>query len=179
MGYSAKVTQNPQEIESSDKVVFPGVGNFEKYLKNLRKNNLIDTIIKVIDMKKPFLGICVGLQLLFEESEESLGEKGLGIYPGQVKRFANAEKVPHMGWNNIKILKPDCPLFKNISEKDYFYFTHSFYVDSKRDDINLCYSEYGSNFISAIWDDNLFATQFHPEKSQKVGLKVLKNFGEI
>ena len=201
VGYEAVVTNNPQEILFADGVVLPGVGAFKDCMRNLENGRLIDTVYKVIENGKPFLGICLGLQLLFTESEEFGIHKGLDIVKGRVVKFSfntpNSElrtpnlKIPHMGWNNIKkrgqgvkgtrdlpqTLEPSNPFFKDIPDNSYFYFVHSYYVIPEDDDVIASTTDYGVEFVSSIWRDNIFAVQFHPEKSQELGLRMLKNFG--
>jgi len=202
VGYEAVVTNNPQEILFADGVVLPGVGAFKDCMRNLKEGGLIDTIHKVIDDGKPFLGICLGLQLLFTESEEFGIHKGLDIIKGRVVKFSfntpNSElrtpnfKVPHMGWNSINIrgqgvkelrglnpqtLEPSNPFFKDIPDNSYFYFVHSYYVIPEDGNVIASTTDYGIGFVSSIWRDNIFAVQFHPEKSQELGLRMLKNFG--
>ena len=196
VGHEAIVTKNPKDILNADGVVLPGVGAFRDCMHNLAEGKLIDTIYKVIEDGKPFLGICLGLQLLFTESEEFGIHKGLDIIKGRVVKFSfntpNSElrtpnfKVPHMGWNNIKIrgqgfkgLKPLTPFFKDIPDNSYFYFVHSYYVIPENNSVIASTTDYGFEFVSSISKDNIFACQFHPEKSQEAGLKLLKNFGDI
>ncbi len=177
-GAQVVVTSNPAEIKKSDKLVLPGVGAFGDAMRELEKRNLDRSIVEHIKDQKVFLGICLGLHLLFESSEESADVRGLGILKGQVKKFqpVGGLKVPHMGWNQIKVRKPLCPLFKDLKEFDEVYFCHSYYpvVDDTR--IIAASTEYGIDFTSIIWQNNVYATQFHPEKSQTVGLKILENF---
>ncbi len=181
VGHDAIVTSNYKDILSADGVVLPGVGAFKDCMRNLREGGLIDTIHKVIDDGKPFLGICLGLQLLFTEGEEFGIHKGLDIIKGRVVRFSFSTqglKIPHMGWNNIGI-KRRHPVFENIQDNSYFYFVHSYYVVPEDDNIVASKTDYGINFVSSISKDNIFACQFHPEKSQEMGLRLLKNFGDI
>lgn len=171
----AIITNNSEELLACDKVILPGVGNFGSAMENLAP--LKETIYKIISEKVPFLGICLGMQVLFEESEEKKGIKGLGIIKGNVVKFRDVEKLPHMGWNNVKIVR-DCPLFENIKDDSYFYFVHSYYVNPSEDCI-VGKTEYGREFPSVINKGNVFATQFHPEKSGKIGLKIIENFVEL
>lgn len=170
-----RVTSRAEIICSSDKIVLPGVGASNEAMKELRRLKLIK-VIKDNILKKPFLGICLGLQLLFEESQEGERTKGLGIFKGKVLRFASGLKAPHMGWNNIKIENNDCPVLQGIPDDSYFYFCHSYYVAPKDKSIIATTTDYGLKFVSSISKDNLFACQFHPEKSQSAGLKILENF---
>lgn len=185
VGVDAFITDNPEDILSADGVVLPGVGAFKDCMDNLEADNLIEPIKQVVAKGTPFLGICLGLQLLFTESEEFGIHKGLDILPGRIRRFPadmpNGErnlKVPHMGWNRISI-KKECPLLSDTTDGDYFYFVHSYYVDSPDNDIILTTTDYGINFTSSVCRDNVYGVQFHPEKSQDIGLKIFKRFGEM
>jgi len=169
-----KITDNPKDIEKADKIIFPGVGAFGDCIKALEKRDLIETLKKEIP-KKPYLGICLGLQILFEKSEESLKVKGLGIFRGNVKRFKSKLKIPQIGWNSVDIIKKN-ELLKNIKDNSYFYFVHSYYVNPKDKWIILTKTDYGEDFVSGIAKDNTFGVQFHPERSGEVGLKILENF---
>jgi len=171
----AIITNNSEELLACDKIILPGVGNFGSAMENLSK--LKETIYKIIDDKVPFLGICLGMQVLFEESEEKKGIKGLGIIKGNVVKFKDVEKLPHMGWNNVKIVK-DCPLFENIKDNSHFYFVHSYHINPAEDCV-VGKTEYGIEFPSVINKDNVYATQLHPEKSGKIGLKIIENFIEL
>lgn len=168
------VTSDIKLIKKADKIVFPGVGAFGDAMIELKKLNLIDTLKEEI-FKKPFLGICLGLELLFEGSEEAKDVKGLSIFKGSVKRFSRKVKIPHMGWNQIMI-KKGCPIFKNIPDNTFMYFCHSYYVAPSDKNIIATQTKYDLDFVSAVAKDNIFAVQFHPEKSQKIGLKLLENF---
>lgn len=180
LGYQTVVTRDPDVLQRAEKVVFPGVGAFGQCVLNLEKFNLKSCIQDVIKRKVPFLGICLGLQLLFDSSEESPEVQGLGVFKGKVVRFRGNYKVPHMGWNSISFAQEKhCPIFKELKSGDYMYFTHSYYVCPEDRDLSIAFTRYGENFVSAIWKGNVFATQFHPEKSQAAGLKVLKSFGEL
>jgi glutamine amidotransferase len=185
VGHKAVVTSHPDEILSADGVVLPGVGAFKDCMRNLEDGGLIDSIYKVIEKSKPFLGICLGLQLLFTESEEFGIHKGLDIIKGRVVKFSGGTshlKIPHMGWNSIKKSGQEgkfLPIFEGIPDNSYFYFVHSYYVVPEDDSIIASNTDYGIEFVSSISKDNIFACQFHPEKSQERGLRILKNFGEI
>ncbi|CAB3287273.1 Imidazole glycerol phosphate synthase subunit HisH [Methanocaldococcus lauensis] len=172
----AIITKDSEELLACDKVILPGVGNFGSAMKNLSK--IKETLYKIFDDNIPFLGICLGMQVLFEESEEKKGVNGLGVIKGNVIKFRNVEKLPHMGWNNVKIVK-DNPLFEGIKDNSYFYFVHSYYVNPLNKEYIIGKTEYGIEFPSAINKDNIYATQFHPEKSGKVGLKIIENFVEL
>lgn len=180
-GYQATVTSHADELAAADKIILPGVGAFGDAIRELKSRDLVEPILEAIRKGKPFLGICLGLQLLFEVGREGGEHKGLGVLPGSVERFPRSDelKVPHMGWNQVIVEQPDCPLFKGVPETAYFYFVHSYYVVPQQSSVHWLDCEYGIRFCAAIWRDNLFATQFHPEKSQANGLQILKNFGEL
>ncbi|MBN1621664.1 MAG: imidazole glycerol phosphate synthase subunit HisH [Endomicrobiales bacterium] len=181
LGAKVLVTDRPRKILESDASVFPGVGSFGHAIKYLRKSKLDTTITSFIEKKKPFLGLCLGFQLLFDYSDEEGGHKGLGIIPGEVKRFcfkSSKFKIPHMGWN---IVKPEnrigkTKMFRDIGRDSFFYFVHSYYGEPKMKESIAATTDYGFNFCSAIARDNIWACQFHPEKSSTFGLKLLKNF---
>ncbi len=176
VGFEAVVTSDIKTIESASKIVLPGVGAFTDCMNNLEDRGLVEPVIRGIEKGKPFLGICLGLQLLFEESEEFGNRKGLGVIKGKVKRFPVGDlKVPHMGWNSIKKVK-DTPLLADLADDSYLYFVHSYYV-LPDEDVAATTTDYGMEFTSSIIKDNIFACQFHPEKSQADGLKILKAFG--
>jgi glutamine amidotransferase len=163
-------------------MVLPGVGAFDDCINALRKQELLEAARAFIKSGKPFLGICVGYQALFEKSEEfNSCAAGLGIFKGSVVRFSEKHglKIPQIGWNQLEIVKPDCPLFRGVAEGSYVYFVHSFYPQPVDAGIVATRTDYGDTFASSVWRDNVFATQFHPEKSQKVGLQLLKNFVEL
>ncbi len=178
VGVDAKVTSSPQDVDNARAVVLPGVGAFRDCIRNLTDLSLTDAIAKSIQKGKPYLGICLGLQVLFSESEEFGRCKGLDIFKGKVVRFQIREKVPHMGWNNVKIVKRP-PILSALPDDSFFYFVHSYYVVPDDSDVIAATTDYGVSFTSMIWKDNVFATQFHPEKSQNLGLKVLAGFGEF
>jgi len=181
MGREAVVTRDPRTILDAGKVVLPGVGAFPDCMRNLEEYGLIDAVQKSIASGKPFLGICLGLQLLFTESEEFGLSKGLDIIKGRVIRFKGAEfkdlKIPHMGWNSASIRRRP-PAMADVPDNNYFYFVHSFHVVPEDKGVIATTTSYGIDFISSIWKDNIFAVQFHPEKSQALGLSILKRFGE-
>lgn len=181
-GASAQVTSDPAAIFGADKVVLPGVGAFEAAMKELRRRGLIAPLKESIRRGTPYLGLCLGLQLLFTESAESSSGrpvKGLGILPGRVVKFRGRLKVPHMGWNSVRVLRRDCPLLKGVKDGDHFYFVHSFYPAPAAASVRACLTEYGKPFCSAVWKDNVYAFQFHPEKSQTAGLRIIRNFAEL
>ena len=175
VGAKAKVSSRPEDIRKSGKIVFPGVGSFGEAMKELKHRKLVEPIKDAIAGGTPFLGLCLGLQLLFEKSEEAPGVRGLCVLKGEVKKFRLKEfKVPHMGWNSIKIKKSK--ILKNIPNNSYVYFVHSYYVKPKDKGVILTTTDYGINFASGVCVDNVYGLQFHPEKSQELGLKILKNF---
>jgi glutamine amidotransferase len=189
VGCGATITSQPEEIAAANKVILPGVGAFGDARRELQARHLVEPIADSIRQGKPFLGICLGLQLLFEVGFEGGEQPGLGILQGSVERFpahlgAQSSddvglKVPHMGWNQVTVDKPDSPLMKDIPSSAYFYFVHSYYVKPLDPRLAWLSCEYGLRFCAAVWQDNLFATQFHPEKSQRDGLQLLKNFAEL
>lgn len=178
LGIKAKVISRPQELNDITSCVLPGVGAFGDAMEILNKNKMSQAIKEYVETGKPFMGICLGLQLLFESSEESPEVKGLGIVKGRVLRFKGKAKIPHIGWNQIEIKKKN-PLFNTINDGSFVYFCHSYYVKPKEEDIVIGLTNYTKNFASVIAEDNLFGIQFHPEKSQAVGLKILDNFTKI
>ncbi len=177
MGAEALVTNKPADIRKCDKVVLPGVGAFGDAVAELEKQGLIPELKEHIRAKKMFLGICLGMHILFEKSTESPGAKGLGIFTGEVKKFdvKNGIKVPHMGWNALK-KSGECPLLKVVPDNSYVYFCHSFYPKPEDKAVVAATTDYGIDFASIVWQDNIYGLQFHPEKSQDVGLAMLKNF---
>ena len=180
VGCKAQVTREPQQIVSARGVVLPGVGAFSACMENLRRFGLVEAIREVVLQRKPFLGICLGFQLLFTESEEFGPQKGLDLFPGKVVGFhpQNGLKVPHMGWNRI-VKKKESPFLQGISDGDYLYFVHSYYVTPADVSVVATTTTYGTSFVSSIATDPLFACQFHPEKSQKIGLRILENFARF
>jgi glutamine amidotransferase len=180
VGFAAEITRDAAVLSRAEKIVLPGVGAFRDAMAELKRCGLIEPLQDAIRTKKPFLGICLGLQLLFDVSYEGEECRGLGVVPGKVKRFAlpRQYKVPHMGWNQALIRRP-APILRGIDEGSYFYFVHSYYVAPDDRDTVAIETDYGGPFCSMIWRDNLFATQFHPEKSQAAGLRLLENFGRL
>lgn len=174
----AKIITKKQEMDSCRALLLPGVGAFGDCMNHLVEHDFVDPIKNWVDAGKPMMGICLGLQALFESSEESPNVAGLGILPGTVKRFDLPPelKIPQIGWNRMKELKADCPMFDGIDDDSFFYLVHSFYVAPADESIVAGQTEYGIQYCSSVWKDNLFATQFHPEKSQEVGLRMLRNF---
>lgn len=187
-GHEAVITHDPACMVEADGVVLPGVGAFGDCHRELKSRTLIDPLLEWIDAGRPFLGICLGFQILLAASEESDGIPGLGVVPGTVRRFPRGElKVPHIGWNQVRYpalsdpgeKKRRCPLFEGIADGTYFYFDHSYYVAPDNDAVVAGLTDYGIMFASAIWRGNIFATQFHPEKSQQAGLTVIGNFARL
>lgn len=178
VGGSAQITADPGLISAASHLILPGVGAFRDAIQALHDHNLVEPIRSHIDSGKPFLGICLGLQMLLELSHEDGQYPGFGVIPGHVRRFdlPSALKIPHMGWNQLQTTDRDHPLFEGISPDAWFYFVHSYYVDPTEESWVAARTEYGRPFVSMIRRDNVFATQFHPEKSQKAGLKLLSNF---
>lgn len=206
VGVDVKVTNRAEDVMNSDAVVLPGVGAFKDCMRELTNLDLISAVVEAVKQGKPYLGICLGLQVLFSESEEFGRCRGLGVLRGKVVKFEfgvkgqesgvrsqesektdlithNSQlstlKVPHMGWNALNIKKDDNPLFAGIPDKSYFYFVHSYYVAPEDASIISTTTDYGIEFTSSVRKDNVFAVQFHPEKSQALGLQVLRNFGAI
>jgi glutamine amidotransferase len=178
VGVDARVVTDPKAVDDAGAVVLPGVGAFRDCMRNLESMSLTESIVRSIRKGKPYLGICLGLQVLFTESEEFGVYKGLDILKGKVVRFRVDLKVPHMGWNNVKILNRP-PIFDGIEDESFFYFVHSFYVVPDEKDVVATTTDYGITFTSMVWKENILATQFHPEKSQETGLRILKNFGDF
>jgi glutamine amidotransferase len=182
VGADVRIAQTSGEIGEARAMVLPGVGAFDDCINALRKQELLEAARDFIKSGKPFLGICVGYQALFEKSEEfNSCAAGLGIFSGSVVRFTERDglKIPQIGWNQLEIVQPDCPLFRGVTGGSYVYFVHSFYPEPTDESIVATRTDYGGNFASAVWRDNVYATQFHPEKSQRVGLQILKNFVEL
>lgn len=180
LGYEVILTREKDDILKADKVILPGVGSFGDAMNRLSSYGLIDTINEVIAKGTPFLGICLGLQLLFEDSEESPGVKGLGILKGHIVRIPEGEyrKIPHMGWNSLSLVN-NGRLFNGIDENPYVYFVHSYYLDAEDKSIVKAQTSYNVLIDASVEQGNVFACQFHPEKSSDIGLKMLKNFLEL
>jgi len=186
LGFAARVSADPRDIESADKLVLPGVGAFRDCIGNLRTGGFVEPLLAHVGAGKPLLGICVGMQMLFDESEEFGRHRGLGLIPGRVLRFpAGMEeggerlKVPHMGWNTLHLRQPS-PLLGGIEEGSYVYFVHSYYCAAENPLDVAASCRYGDiDFCASVRHDNILATQFHPEKSQAIGLRIFKNFGNL
>lgn len=180
VGHSATITGDPAVLAKAEKVVLPGVGAFRDAIGALRQRQLVEPIRAAIGSGRPVLGICLGLQLLFDKSYEDGEYEGLGIVPGEVVRFDLAPdyKVPHMGWNSLQFQRR-APIFEGIQEGAHFYFVHSYYVVPRDMSVVASETDYSQPFCSSIWRENLMAVQFHPEKSQDAGLRLLKNFAEL
>ncbi len=186
LGADARLTHDPRVVTSAERVVLPGVGAFSDCMANLHSLGLTEAILEAIHRGKPYLGICLGLQILFEESEEFGRTPGLGVLKGRVRRFPSdmpaqgqggtaTLKVPHIGWNALRILK-GLPIFEGIPQGAHCYFVHSYYGEPEDPSVTATVTDYGIEFASSVWKDNVFACQFHPEKSQRVGLRLLENF---
>ena len=180
LGQESVITRDKDFLLAAEKVILPGVGAFSDAMDKLKNYGLIDVIHEIIGKGTPFLGICLGLQLLFERSDEAPGVEGLCALKGSINRIPDGEglKIPHMGWNSLDI-KPEAKLFKGISNQAYVYFVHSYYLEATDKDIVAATTEYGVNIHASVEKDNVFACQFHPEKSGEVGLTILKNFAEL
>ena len=179
VGADLLVTTRPESLRDARAIVLPGVGAFDDCISAMQRQELLGAVRDFIQTGKPFLGICVGYQALFEKSEEfNSCAAGLGIFSGKVVRFTERPglKIPQIGWNQLEITRPDCPLYKGIADGSHVYFVHSFYPQPTDPSIVATRTDYGDPFASSVWRDNVFATQFHPEKSQAVGLRLLKNF---
>lgn len=185
LGEDVLLTRSPDEILAAEKVILPGVGSFGDAMKKLHEYDLVSVIKKVVENKTPFLGICLGLQLMFESSQESEGVEGLGIFKGRILRIPDSldeqgkqRKIPHIGWNSLKFPK-DSKLFSGLAQDSYVYFVHSYYLNAEEKEIVAATAEYGVQIHAAVEKENVFACQFHPEKSSDVGLQILKNFVQI
>ena len=180
LGQEVKITRDREKILGADKVVLPGVGSFGDAMGKLHQYGLVEVIRQVAEKKTPFLGICLGLQLLFERSDESPGVEGLGILKGEILRIPEGEgrKIPHMGWNSLELWNQG-RLFAGLSGEPYVYFVHSYYLKARDEQIVKATTEYGVTIHASVEQDNIFACQFHPEKSSDTGLKILKNFVEL
>ncbi len=178
-GTSARIVTSAQEILLAEKLVLPGVGAMKPAMDRLQELDLIEPIKAFVASRKPFLGICLGFQLLADSSTEGGLVKGLGILPGTVERFPDTVKVPQMGWNQLRIVQKDCPMYKGIDDGAYVYFCHSYYVKPKDPSANATLTDYGISYSSSVCAGNVWAAQFHPEKSQSIGLAILRNFTNL
>lgn len=180
LGQEVCITRNRNQLLSADKVILPGVGAFGDAMNHLQEYGLVDVIQEIVDKKTPFLGICLGLQLLFERSDEAPGVEGLGILKGEILRIPDQEglKIPHMGWNSLE-LQNDGRLFRGITGNPYVYFVHSYYLKAEDEHIVKAVTHYSTRIHASVEKDNVFACQFHPEKSSDVGLHILKNFAGL
>ena len=179
VGGNVRLVQSPDGMKNASAVVLPGVGAFDDCVNAMQRQELLEATREFVGTGRPFLGICIGYQALFERSEEfDSSATGLGLFAGKVVRFPDGHKlkIPQIGWNQIEIVQPECPVFRGVENGSHVYFVHSFYPQPEDDSIAATRTTYGVDFISAVWRENVFATQFHPEKSQKVGLKILENF---
>ena len=183
VGYRTVITDDLNQIKKASALVLPGVGAFRDAIKSLRAKKIDEELIEAIREGKPFLGICLGMQLLFAFSEEGGFYRGLNIIPGRAKRFSNSVKCPHLGWNKIKFSSNSNnnknPIFRDIPDESHFYFVHSYFCEPDNQETVSSITDYGLSFPSSIREGNLFGVQFHPEKSSALGLKILKNFGEL
>jgi len=181
LGQDIKICDDSGSVERADKIVFPGVGASKDAMEGLAARGLIEPLLEHLRKGKLFLGICLGLQLLFTRSEESGGCDCLDVIRGEIKLFPGGEglKVPQIGWNTVRINDSACPVFKGIEDGSYFYFVHSYYCVAGERKFSVGETEYGVPYTSALWKDNIFAVQFHPERSQENGIRMLKNFGEL
>jgi glutamine amidotransferase len=180
VGGDVRIVTDAPAVAKADALVLPGVGAFGDCLANLERVGLVAAVRDFVASEKPFFGICLGFQALFDSSEEAPGVKGLGLFPGTVPRFTvNGLKVPHMGWNRLNIQQRDCPVLKGVAEGSFVYFVHSYYCKPADPAVVCGTTDYGQSFCSMLWNKNVYATQFHPEKSQAVGLQILQNFVKL
>lgn len=179
LGLPFSILSKPDEMSGCQAVILPGVGAFGDCMNHLTKHGFTTTVRDWIEAGKPFLGICLGLQVLYEGSEESPGVAGLGILPGVARRFVLPPewKIPQIGWNRVRQARRECPLFEQVPDGAFFYFVHSYYAESVGAPEEAGLTAYGTEYTSVVWRDNVLAVQFHPEKSQKTGLQMLRNFG--
>ena len=181
VGTAAVITSDPERVRGAEKVVLPGVGAFQDAIAKLRETGLADAVTDHIQTGRPFLGICLGMHMLFTRSHEDGNFAGLNLFPGDVVRFTPQPglKIPHMGWNTLNLRMPKCPLFKGLPPESAFYFVHGYYAQPTDASVTSAEAEYPGPFCAAIWRDNVYATQFHPEKSQAVGQLLLRNFAAL
>jgi glutamine amidotransferase len=181
VGAEVRLARQPDDLKDADGVVLPGVGAFDDCIQALNQQGLLAASRDYVQAGRPFLGICVGYQALFEKSEEfNSCAAGLGVFRGKVVRFeaGNGLKIPQIGWNQLEIARPECPLYRGIPDGSYVYFVHSFFPEPEDSSIIATRTDYGRRFASSVWRENVYATQFHPEKSQRIGLRLLANFVE-
>jgi len=180
-GTRTLVTNSPEDLKTCDKIILPGVGAFDDAVSQLKQKGLIQAVKDAVNKGTVFLGICLGMQILFDRSEEAKKEKGLSLIPGGVKLFEKGRgvKVPHMGWNQLRVMQKGCPLFKGLEESPYVYFCHSYYPKPASPAVNAAVCDYSGEFSAVVWDKNIYGVQFHPEKSQAAGLKMVRNFVEL
>ncbi|HET6574262.1 MAG TPA: imidazole glycerol phosphate synthase subunit HisH [Fimbriiglobus sp.] len=181
VGAAAEITADPARVADAARLVLPGVGAFQDAIARLRETGLAEVIVRHIEGGRPFLGICLGFQMLFTRSHEDGQHAGLDLYPGEVVRFPRQPglKVPHMGWNTLRLTRPDCPLFAGLPPDPAVYFVHSYYPAPADRELVAAVADYPGPFCAAVWRGNVYATQFHPEKSQDVGLTMLRNFARL
>ncbi|MDY3557925.1 imidazole glycerol phosphate synthase subunit HisH [Gemmata sp. JC673] len=181
VGHNATISGDPKHLATASRVVLPGVGAFRDAIARLRETGLDDAVRRHIDAGRPFLGICLGMQLLFSRSHEDGVHVGLNVFQGDVVKFppSPALKVPHMGWNTLKLTKPDCPLLRGLSGDPAVYFVHSYFATPAASEIVAATADYPAPFCSVVWKGNVYATQFHPEKSQRIGVQMLRNFSSL
>ncbi|MCX5712964.1 MAG: imidazole glycerol phosphate synthase subunit HisH [Candidatus Omnitrophica bacterium] len=177
-GAQVVVANDPQSLLKADKAILPGVGAFDDAILTMNKSGMVKAMLDFIKSGKPFLGICLGMQILFEKSQEAKKTKGLNVIKGKVLKFPDKKgyKVPQMGWNQLNIKNTDCPLLKNISDGSYVYFCHSYYPAPQQRNVKAATTNYAAKFASVVWKDNIYGVQFHPEKSQSTGLRMIENF---
>ncbi|AWM37251.1 Imidazole glycerol phosphate synthase subunit HisH 1 [Gemmata obscuriglobus] len=181
VGHNATISGDPKHVATASRVVLPGVGAFRDAIARLRETGLDEAVRRHIDAGRPFLGICLGMQLLFSRSHEDGVHAGLNVFQGDVVKFppSPALKVPHMGWNTLKLVRPDCPLFQGLPADPAVYFVHSYFAAPAAGEIVVATADYPAPFCSVVWKGNVYATQFHPEKSQRIGVQMLRNFSSL
>jgi glutamine amidotransferase len=178
LGHRALISHDPNLLRDAAGIVLPGVGAFGDAMRELERRELVEPILEMLEAGKPFLGICLGYQLLFESSRESPGVSGLGALSGRVVKFPTEVKIPHMGWNDARVMRSH-PVLEGVEDGSFFYFVHSYYVEPAEEELALTRTEYGLEFASGVARENLVAFQFHPEKSSSMGLRILDNFARL